>query len=53
MLLCCINRKGRRIIPRGRDVLREGDTVIVVSTRRGMNDLQDIFQPETAEGMQQ
>lgn len=48
VLLCCINRKGRRIIPRGRDVLREGDTVIVVSTRRGMNDLQDILQPEEA-----
>ena len=43
VLLCCINRKGRRIIPRGRDELQEGDTVIVVSTRRGMNDLQDIF----------
>lgn len=50
VLLCCINRKGRRIIPRGSDVLREGDTVIVVSTRRGMNDLQDIFQPERTEG---
>ena len=23
--------------------VQEGDTVIVVSTRRGMNDLQDIF----------
>ena len=27
-------------------LLREGDTVIVVSTRKGMNDLQDIFHPE-------
>ena len=45
VLLCCINRKGRRIIPRGRDELQEGDTVIVVSTRQGMNDLQDIFLP--------
>ena len=52
VLLCCINRKGRRIIPRGRDVLREGDTVIVVSTRRGMNDLQDIFQTDRTEGAQ-
>ena len=48
VLLCCINRKGRRIIPRGRDELQEGDTVIVVSTRRGMNDLQDIFLPQEA-----
>ena len=46
VLLCCINRRGKRIIPRGKDVLRAGDTVIVVSNRKGMNDLQDIFQPE-------
>ncbi len=44
VLLCCINRKGRVIIPRGQDELREGDTVIVVSTRKGMNDLEDIFE---------
>lgn len=43
VLLCCINRKGQTIIPRGQDVLQEGDTVIVVSTRKGMSDLQDIF----------
>lgn len=43
VLLCCINRNGQRIIPRGQDMLQEGDTVIVVSTRKGMNDLQDIF----------
>ena len=43
----CINRKGKRIIPRGHDVLHEGDTVIVVSTFEGMNDLQDIFLPTT------
>ena len=41
----CINRRGKRIIPRGHDVLHEGDTVIVVSTFEGMNDLQDIFLP--------
>ena len=46
VLLCCINRRGKRIIPRGKDELREGDTVIVVSTRKGMNDLQDIFRSE-------
>ncbi|MDO5142171.1 MAG: Trk system potassium transporter TrkA [Eubacteriales bacterium] len=46
VLLCCINRRGRRIIPRGRDELHVGDTVIVVSTHKGMNDLQDIIRPE-------
>lgn len=44
VLLCCINRKGKRIIPRGKDVLMVGDTVIVVSTLSGMDDLQDIFE---------
>ena len=49
VLLCCINRRGKRIIPRGQDILQEGDTVIVVSTREGMNDLQDIFLPRETE----
>ena len=49
VLLCCINRRGKRIIPRGHDVLHEGDTVIVVSTFEGMNDLQDIFLPLEAQ----
>lgn len=43
VLLCCINRHGERIIPHGQDELREGDTVIVVSTHKGMTDLQDII----------
>lgn len=49
VLLCCINRQGKRIIPRGQDTLLEGDTVIVVSTRTGMNDLQDILKQEQTE----
>ena len=49
VLLCCINRKGRRIIPRGHDELQKSDTVIVVSTRQGMNDLQDIFLPQESQ----
>ncbi len=44
VLLCCINRRGQLIIPRGHDILSEGDTVIVVSTRKGMSDLKDIFE---------
>lgn len=48
VLICCINRGGKRIIPRGKDTLKEGDTVIVVSTSSGMNDLQDIFLPHEA-----
>lgn len=52
VLICCINRKGKRIIPRGNDVFRPGDTVIVVSTRTGMQDLEDIFLPQKTEAPQ-
>lgn len=43
VLLACINRKGKDIIPRGSDVLKPGDTVIVVTTKTGLHDISDIF----------
>lgn len=43
VLLACISRKGQRIIPRGQDVLKTGDTVLVVTTKAGMHDISDIF----------
>lgn len=43
VLLCCINRNGRALIPNGQAVLEEGDTVIVVTTIKGLNDLNDIL----------
>lgn len=43
LLLCCISRHGKIIIPSGRDCIEVGDTVIVVTTSRGLNDVKDIL----------
>lgn len=43
LLVACINRNGRIITPRGKDVIMVGDTVIIVTTNTGLNDLQDIL----------
>lgn len=43
LLLCCISRHGKIIIPGGQDSIRIGDTVIVVTTNKGLNDLKDIL----------
>ncbi len=44
ILVACINRENKTIIPRGRDVLQIGDTVVVVTTIRGLDDITDIFE---------
>ena len=43
LLICCINRNGDIIIPRGNDILYPNDTVIVVTSNRGLNDIEDIL----------
>lgn len=43
LLVCCIYRNGRVIIPGGRDCILPGDTVLIVTTHRGLNDLRDIL----------
>lgn len=43
LLVACINRKGRIITPRGKDTIEAGDTVIIVTTHAGLNDLGDIL----------
>lgn len=43
LLISCINRRGKIIIPRGQDIINFGDTVIVVTTNTGLNDLNDIL----------
>ena len=43
LLVACINRNGRIILPRGKDTLEAGDTVIIVTTHTGLNDLKDIL----------
>jgi len=43
LLVCCIIRNGKVIIPNGQDSLHVGDTVIIVTTNTGLNDLSDIL----------
>lgn len=43
LLIGCIHRKGEVIIPRGNDSMKVGDSVIVVTTQRGLDDIQDIL----------
>ncbi len=42
LLICSITRNGQLIVPTGRDVIRVGDAVIVVTTRSYFNDIKDI-----------
>lgn len=43
LLVCFINRNGSIIIPSGNDCIKVGDTVMVVTTHSGFNDIQDIL----------
>lgn len=43
-LVACIGRKGKTIIPGGNDYLQPGDSVIVITTERKLNDLKDILE---------
>ena len=43
LLISCINRDGVIHIPRGQDCIRKGDTVIVVTSQRGLHDIRDIL----------
>ena len=43
LLLCSINRRGKIIIPRGQDELHVGDTVVVVTSHKGLDDIGDIL----------
>ncbi|MCI7813149.1 MAG: Trk system potassium transporter TrkA [Robinsoniella sp.] len=43
LLIGCINRHGKIRIPRGHDMIQVGDTVIVVTTQKGLNDIEDIL----------
>jgi trk system potassium uptake protein TrkA len=44
LLIACINRRGKIIIPGGQDTIEMGDTVIVVTTNTGLSDLSDIIE---------
>ena len=43
LLIGCINRGGEVHIPRGQDSIQKGDTVIVVTSQRGLHDIRDIL----------
>lgn len=43
LLIACINRSGRIIIPGGMDSIQTGDTVIIVTTHTGFQNLEDIL----------
>ena len=43
ILICCIFRHGRVIIPGGQDVLQVGDSVVVVLTNERLHDIKDIL----------
>ncbi len=42
-LICCINRKGTIIRPGGKDMIQPGDSVVVVTTKTGLNDIDEIL----------
>lgn len=43
LLIGCINRNGTIITPKGQDMLMMGDTVVVITTNKGLNDIRDIL----------
>ena len=42
LLICCITRGNQIIIPKGSDQIQVGDSVVVVTLNRGLQDIQDI-----------
>lgn len=44
ILVCCINRGGKIIIPGGQDEIHVGDSVVVVLTHSRLNDIKDILE---------
>ena len=43
-LIACISRDGKIIIPRGRDTLNKGDSVVIVTAHTGFKDISDILE---------
>lgn len=43
LLVCCLTRNGRIRIPRGQDSIQIGDSVIIVTTHKGLRDICDIL----------
>lgn len=43
VLIACINRKGKIITPKGKDSLEVGDTVVIVTTKTGLDDINAVI----------
>lgn len=43
LLICFINRNGSILLPKGSDCIEVGDTVMIMTTHTGFNDLEDIL----------
>ena len=43
LLIACINRYGKIIIPGGMDCILAGDTVVIVTTHTGFQNIEDIL----------
>ena len=43
LLIACIHRNGKIIFPRGKNMIKQGDSVIVVTTHKGFGDISDIL----------
>ena len=43
LLIACINRYGKIIIPGGMDCIQAGDTVVIVTTHTGFQNIEDIL----------
>ncbi len=41
--VCAIHRNGKIIIPRGQDHIQVGDSVVIITTNTGLNDITDIL----------
>lgn len=44
VIISCISRHNTIIIPKGKDTIQVGDSVIIVTTKSGMNDITDILE---------
>ena len=44
ILVACINRHGKIIIPKGSDRIEKGDSVIIVTKQSGLKDINDILE---------
>ncbi len=43
IVIACITRRGKIILPKGRDIIETGDSVIIVTTHHGFTDIKDIL----------